>query len=356
MDSSRLIAFFAAALLVVMGPACSAGSTEIKADCAAAAGGNISHAQINVVCGIPPEMYERLVRERGRDTEELNKLRQALALNEAQINNALMILGERNLPRDQIATKLVEMAVEYAQLRRQIQAVPGNDPRVMGLTAAADRALDEGDLEHARELVAVATGQVHAVGLIDRGKPEQAVDELREGERRLYNLLAKAPNDVRLILQQGYIHKTFAQAFSAQGDTARANRYLDLALSTFRRVKDEVSTKERHELAGALNGIGNVQYANGDYRAAIGSYQAATNLVPNYAYAWHDMFLAYRGLAKQGIRDLEAMRWVLAKVRETGAGLLDPNTIRAFESDLTSLEQQTGPQFLSRRSPLLTTA
>jgi tetratricopeptide (TPR) repeat protein len=99
-----------------------------------------------------------------------------------------------------------------------------------------------------------------------------------------------------------------------------------------------------------MNGMGNLLHARGDYRGAIRDYQVAVSLLPDYAYAWHDMFLAYAQLADRGEVDLTAMRHALAKTKETGKGWpgLTPSDIAQLEDILARVEQAnkrgTGPR------------
>jgi hypothetical protein len=90
-----------------------------------------------------------------------------------------------------------------------------------------------------------------------------------------------------------------------------------------------------------MNGMGNLRATRGEHREAIGDYEVATSLGPDYAYAWHDMFLSYVALADGGEVDLAAMHRALAKTKETGRGRpsLDPNHIARLESILARIER-----------------
>lgn len=58
----------------------------------------------------------------------------------------------------------------------------------------------------------------------------------------------------------------------------------------------------------------------GDLDRALAMYRAAADLVPGYAYAWHDMFAALHARARTGQVDVPAMRAALDNAKRTGAG------------------------------------
>jgi hypothetical protein len=114
-------------------------------------------------------------------------------------------------------------------------------------------------------------------------------------------------------------------------------------LNAFKQVQDspELEGKTTLEYAGAINGIGNIHYERHQYRDAIANFDIATKLVPGYAYAWHDMFLAYVTLAREGDIDLVGMR----KAFDRGPGWpgLDSEVIAGLETILRGFEQSSKP-------------
>ena len=78
--------------------------------------------------------------------------------------------------------------------------------------------------------------------------------------------------------------------------------------------------------ASAVNGLGNMYLMSGEYEQAIANCRRATQLMPEYANAWADLFLAYSGQAESGQADLDAMREVLHHLKATAQGdaLLEP--------------------------------
>jgi hypothetical protein len=79
------------------------------------------NAQVTISTGITPEMLAALTRPWEELSEsqkkEIAKLQGDLDLNQRQVKSALEILGEKNVPPEQIAAKLVEIAGKYKELR-----------------------------------------------------------------------------------------------------------------------------------------------------------------------------------------------------------------------------------------------
>src|SRR5262249_55249823 len=120
------------------------------------------------------------------------------------------------------------------------------------------------------------------------------------------------------------IYGAIAQAFEAIGKDEMAERYRDLQLGIFERVKDDLSSVDylTGDAASAIKGVGEVYYNRGNIDRAIEYYRKAIEIEPGYQYAWHDLFSAYDALARRGRIDVDEMRLALQKTRESSAGLL----------------------------------
>jgi tetratricopeptide (TPR) repeat protein len=164
---------------------------------------------------------------------------------------------------------------------------------------------------------------VRSVELIQDGRIDRAMEELQEGFSLMMELIRLAPPGLHLDVQLGYLYKTLAQAFDASGHPDEANRYLELAYNTFLRIKDDTGAKRNGaDIAGALNGMGNVYQGRDELDEAIRYYRLAVDIEPAYAYAWHDLFAATDAVARNGgAIDLGTMREALSRVIESGAGL-----------------------------------
>jgi tetratricopeptide (TPR) repeat protein len=180
--------------------------------------------------------------------------------------------------------------------------------------------------------------EARAVELIRDHKLDRAADEVREGLVLVSVLLNGAPSDASVKVLLGYFYKAMGQIFTEANSKVEANLYLDRASEVFELVKDVIPADKKtiSDVASAINGLGNVYYGRGDFEKAIDNYRLATTLVPDYAYAWHDMFGAYDGLARTGKIDLKEMRHALQKIKETGSGIpgLDAGYIAQLENTL----------------------
>lgn len=133
-----------------------------------AIGGNVTESTI--IIGISLEKVDELVRDRTRSLEELTAqqrdnialLKEKLDLNERQIAAALHIVGEKDIPQEQLATKLVEIAEQFKTLQASAVAQNGDTPHVTGLKTAAQLAIEAGDLARADSLLAEVSTTQHA--------------------------------------------------------------------------------------------------------------------------------------------------------------------------------------------------
>jgi tetratricopeptide (TPR) repeat protein len=165
--------------------------------------------------------------------------------------------------------------------------------------------------------------QVRAKELIREGKSDRVAPELSEGVELLMALLDLLPGEEGMDLELGFLFGGYGRLFIDAGDRAQAERFLDLAMSIFRRVDAELasipaSTSAR---ASAIKGIGEVHYNRGDLHEAIRWYRAAIDIEPAYSYAWHDLFGAHDALARRGEIDLPAMRLALEGTKLSSGGL-----------------------------------
>jgi tetratricopeptide (TPR) repeat protein len=117
-------------------PATAAPDQNSAKNCAIAISGSVENGStISNICGISPEVLSALTEEikearvmlqdsnkalqnlTDEQKAEIDELRQILDLTNGQIRMAFETLGEKNIPTDQLASKLVEMARRYNDLR-----------------------------------------------------------------------------------------------------------------------------------------------------------------------------------------------------------------------------------------------
>jgi tetratricopeptide (TPR) repeat protein len=96
------------------------------------------------------------------------------------------------------------------------------------------------------------------------------------------------PLDSYGLALRGSIAKTQAQIAGIQKDQANRHKYYNEAARMFKGALQLNSSD-----ASAWNGLGNVEYAEGNPDAAIEAYNKAIELLPNYTAAHHDLALAY---------------------------------------------------------------
>lgn len=164
--------------------------------------------------------------------------------------------------------------------------------------------------------------QIRADELLGEGQTDRALDEVRAGLLLVATLLHEAPTDRMLRLQLGFLYKTLAQVFDQAGDAGQSALYLGRAEEVFRLVKDDLHGDEVSalELANAIHGLGNIDQERGNFHSAIDKYKLATEILPQQFYSWHDMFLCYIELAKNGEVNLERMRQSLTMFKTMGQG------------------------------------
>ncbi len=130
--------------------------------CSVAIGGNVTNSTINVVCGVPPEKIEELVRSRTKNLSDLSEsqretnalLKEKLDLNQRQVKSALEILGEADVPPERLAAKLVEIAGKFKDLQTAAAAQPGDDSKITALKMEVQKAIQDGELGKADDLLA----------------------------------------------------------------------------------------------------------------------------------------------------------------------------------------------------------
>jgi hypothetical protein len=158
------------ALGLVLAMATAPGARNIRAEerppvhaeqgSVAIVGSNATGATITI--GVPYEKLEEAVRSRTKDLKDLSDaeketnalLKEKLDLNQRQVKSALEIVGEKNVPPEQLAAKLVEIAGKFKDLQTAAAAQPGDDSKITALKAAAQKAIQDGELGKADETLA----------------------------------------------------------------------------------------------------------------------------------------------------------------------------------------------------------
>jgi tetratricopeptide (TPR) repeat protein len=259
--------------------------------------------------------------------EQYNAVVWKSSLTDAALATFFRSQGEDQVAPEELDAKLRQYVAKWHTLEQQVMDLPEGSP----FKSEANAALQAGAYDRAAVLLAIAIDQIRAVKLIDDGQSDQALTLLDDVERRLDDISENATSQD--VIQRAYNYKTYAEALVDKGKKAAADPYLDRAYGLFVRVRDNPTTP-RDVFAGAINGIGNVHQLRGKYQKAIADYQLATNILPNYAYAWDDMFLTYIEMAKLGNVDLAGMRRALDETKANALGVpgLDSDYLARLEA------------------------
>lgn len=138
------------------------GSRTVSAGHGVAAGGDIRDSTISVVNGISPEQAAEFVRlavsgRPGDNTELLRRLDAMVPADSRLRVEALArffaILGEAEVPPEQLTDRLVEIAGRYQELLAWFENTSSADPEVRRIKVEAREALDAGDFARAETLL-----------------------------------------------------------------------------------------------------------------------------------------------------------------------------------------------------------
>jgi tetratricopeptide (TPR) repeat protein len=190
--------------------------------------------------------------------------------------------------------------------------------------------------------------QSRAVELTAGGEFDRALDELRAGDELSASLVLEWPADVGLKLSRAYLLKTMTQVLVHSGNADFASHAADRAVAGFQDAIRQGSAAgvSRLELAGAINGLGNMLENLGKLEQAIECYRQATELLPQYAAAWHDLFGAYLQLRAQKEIDPRLLREAFDRMKAHGQGQpgFSSRYITSLEKRLQVLERPMGAE------------
>ena len=268
---------------------------EVHANYGVAAGRDIRDSTITV--GITEEQRAALVRpyEELSDTQKklIARLEAELDLNQRQVRAALDILGERDIPPEHLAAKLVEIAERFKALQATAFAQPDDDANIAGLKAEAQKAIDAGDLAKADALLAEVESEQRR--MLDRLAVNAADTSARRGDialaRLRYSEAARHFANAAAVLHAestyqdqriGYLQKE-ADALYRQGDEYGDNGALLVAIERQRSLLN-LTPRERvpldwaatqNNLGGALLRLGERESGTARLEAAVAAYREA---------------------------------------------------------------------------------
>src|SRR5262245_34537406 len=188
---ARAVVFALALVAAALGLSASAQAQPIgvRAESGGLAiGGDVSGSTINI--GISAKQLESLIRlqEGHSETQQklITELEAKLDLNQRQIRAALGILGEKDIPPERLALKLVEIAERFKTLQESAAPQPADDAKITALKAEAQKAIEGGDLAKADALLAEVEAQQQQ--MLDRLAVNAAETSARRGDIALTRL------------------------------------------------------------------------------------------------------------------------------------------------------------------------
>jgi tetratricopeptide (TPR) repeat protein len=309
-----------------------------------AIGGNV----INSTIGLPPAMVEDAVRaiNNGLDAlttaqaEDIKLLRERLNLNEHQMRAALAIMGERDVPPELLAVRLLEVAQRFQELKSIAEAQPGDDSEITALRQQAEAAIDLGDLERADILLAEI--EVKQRAAYDRLAVELATTIANRGAIAYTRLLyleaaerfaqaaASLPSGASTAEKRWQFLAAEAEALKEQGNVFGDNVAALRSVERFREIAAQIPQDREpqmwsHVQAGLAGSYAMIAMRDMDptnIKAALASYRAALEGLPrgdDWANITTDMGLFLVGIGRratdkqqiaEGVRELrEALTW-----------------------------------------------
>jgi tetratricopeptide (TPR) repeat protein len=292
------------------------GARVEATSCASAIGGSVTTSNVSVVCGIPPEVLDALVKSRTVVLEELvsahretiSLLKGNLDLNERQIRAALNAIGENNIAPERLAAKLVEIADSFEALQTMALAQHGDSPKLAALKADAQKAIEAGELAKADALLAdVEMEQRRGLDRIavnaaetSARRGEIALTQLRyrEAGKHFSNAAAAVPPDKAYEPERISYLQREASALYQQGDELGDNEALLSALDRCKRLV-ELLPRERVPLEWAM-----IQNNLGTALRLLGEREGGTAKL-------EEAVAAYRDALKEATRERVPLEWAM---------------------------------------------
>jgi hypothetical protein len=333
------------------------GNRTEATSCAAAIGGNVTDSKFSVVCGIPPEVLDQLVRSRTQLLEDfinankdtISLLKQNLDLNERQIRGALDAAGEASVPPEQLAAKLLEIGQRYKALLSAAAPQPDDSAKIAALKADTKSAIERGDLAQADRLLAdIEKLQDEELGRLALTRAETSA---QRGDLALTRLLygeaaghfaaaaGKVPaerEDVRL----QYLERE-ALSLSWQGSQLGDNAAASASIEKYRLILT-LRSRDRAPLdwAATQNNLGNALWTLGERESGTARLNEA--------------IVAYREALKVRTRERAPLDWAATQSdlgvalmtlgdRESGTARLDAAVV-AYREALKEYIRERAPR------------
>ncbi len=317
-----------------------------------AVGGNVSGSSINI--GVSPEQLQAIIRQ-STDLSEAQKkiiegLERELALNRSQVQAALEIVGEANIPPERLGAKLIEIAQHFKTLQKIAEVQSGDDAKITGLKEAARKAIVEGELVKADALLADVDAEQGKVS--DKLQANRAETSAQRGQIALTRLryaeaaehFAKAfsllPSDSAHEAKRIEYLEGEAFAFYRQGNEFGDNAALVSASDRYKALL-LLRSRERVPLQWATTqmNLGTVLETRGERESGTGKLEEAV--------------AAYREALKEFTRERVPLQWATTQMNlgnalgslggtEIGTGKLE-EAVAAYREALKEFMRERVP-------------
>ena len=228
--------------LILAGPC---AGQNVTAPGGVAAGGDVINSPIDIQ-GIPPETLPGIIEAATKDWRNLSgqqkqtiaDLQNKLGVNENALKAFFAVLGEKEVPVEQLLKKLVEVAEGYKEALARAAPNPNDPPKIAKVRDAVKKALEAGQFDRADELLAqlekledaaLASRQLERAGTsAQRGRVAMLQLRYRDAARHFAEAAKHVP-EARPEIRLDYIDQQ-ASALYRQGDERGDNGALREAI------------------------------------------------------------------------------------------------------------------------------
>jgi len=121
-----------------------------------------SRNEQTIIDGVPADKLKELVRLRTKDLSDLSEsqketialLKEKLGINERQLRAAFGIVGEANVPPEQLTAKLAGIAEQIKVLRAENEQLRRGPPALAVIAEEVQALIDKGEFDDARRALA----------------------------------------------------------------------------------------------------------------------------------------------------------------------------------------------------------
>jgi tetratricopeptide (TPR) repeat protein len=128
-------------------------SPSVSAPHGVAVGRDLNTGGGDINIGWTPAQVKELIDRQDAAEQEIRRLSGQLGVTENAVHTFLRLLGEREIPVEDLTVKLVEIAQTHKALLTQVRTTPSDNPRVVALKEQAAQAIEQGHYDRAEILL-----------------------------------------------------------------------------------------------------------------------------------------------------------------------------------------------------------